>query len=227
MKQERTQQIWDEIAEKKKIHDIDAIPALERELEEILQKQEKENEDVINLSQALKSTVKVNIDVQSLGVLDQRTSVKQNESISDEAFLAHERCLAESRLIKTKLAYKLYEDLPLSKAETKYLDAWRTEMSKDATVATDCLLPAKPTSLSVVDMSQNDFNTLNSVPRVSLSMKDHGKFALSDILLEVSQVFDQQSVRDIELSCLQSSMKNDWQLSGEFNMVKRRNREID
>jgi len=76
-------------------------------------------------------------------------------------------------------------------------------------------------------MSQNDFNTLNSVPRVSLSMKDHGKFALSDLILEVSQVFDQQSVRDIELSCLQSSMKNDWQLSGEFNMVKRRNREID
>ena len=135
MKQERTKQIWDEIAEKKKVHDLEAIPQLERELEEILQKQEKENEDVINLSQALKSHIKVNIDVQSLGVLDQRTSVKQNSSISDEAFLAHERCLAESRLIKTKIAYKLYEDLPLTKAENKYLDAWRTEMSQDATVA--------------------------------------------------------------------------------------------
>jgi DNA-binding IclR family transcriptional regulator len=50
MKQERTKQIWDEIAEKKKVHDLEAIPQLERELEEILQKQEKENEDVINLS---------------------------------------------------------------------------------------------------------------------------------------------------------------------------------
>jgi hypothetical protein len=190
-------------------------------------KHEKENEDELNLSRALKSHVKVHVDVQSLGVLDQRTSVKQNKSISDEDFLARERCLAESRLIKTKIAYKLYEDLPLSSAEKNYLDAWRSAMGKEATVATDCLVPEKPTMLSVADMKQKDFETFNSVPRVRLNIKDHGEFALSDLLLEVSQIFDQQSVRDIELACLQEQMKKDWQLSGDFNMVKRRNREID
>ena len=55
----------------------------------------------------------------------------------------------------------------------------------------------------------------------------HGDFALNDLLLEVSQVFDQQTVRDLELTCLQHAKKQEWQLSSEFKLVTRRNKEID
>ena len=165
--------------------------------------------------------------MKSLGVLDRHTETKQNSSITDEQFLVRERCMAESRLIKTKIAYKIYEDAPLTQHELKYLEAWRAEMGREKTLEMDCLLPSRPTSLSVNKLSKNDFKTLNSVPKVSINSENHGQFALSDVLLEVSQVFDQQSVRDIELSCFQQLKKEQWNLSNEFNMVKRRNREID
>ena len=55
----------------------------------------------------------------------------------------------------------------------------------------------------------------------------HGDFALNDLLLEVSQVFDQQTVRDLELTCLQHAKKQEWQLSSEFKLVTRRNKESD
>lgn len=46
-------------------------------------------------------------------------------------------------------------------------------------------------------------------------------------MLELSQVFDNQTVRAVELTCLQETMKNDWQLGSEFRLVTKRNKEID
>lgn len=50
---------------------------------------------------------------------------------------------------------------------------------------------------------------------------------MSDLLLELSQVFDRDTVRDVELSCLQESIKEKWHLSKDFDLVNRRNRQID
>lgn len=55
----------------------------------------------------------------------------------------------------------------------------------------------------------------------------HGQFALNDLVLEVSQVFDNNTVRAVELSCLQETMKSDWQFGSDFKLVSKRNKEID
>ena len=60
-----------------------------------------------------------------------------------------------------------------------------------------------------------------------MSKNRHGAFALNDVILEVSQAFDNQSVRAVELSCLQETMKSDWNFGADFKLVTRRNKEID
>jgi len=70
----------------------------------------------------------INIDLKSLGVLDSPQR-KGGESISDAEFLTRERCLAESRLIKSKIMYKLHQNIKLTPAESKYQKAWKQEMT--------------------------------------------------------------------------------------------------
>ena len=55
----------------------------------------------------------------------------------------------------------------------------------------------------------------------------HGSIALNDLVLEVSQAFDNEMVRAVELSCLQETMKNEWNFSKEFKLVNKRNKEIE
>ena len=40
-------------------------------------------------------------------------------------------------------------------------------------------------------------------------------------------MFDHQSTRDVEISCLQELIGQKWQLSKDFKLVTRRNRQID
>ena len=91
-------------------------------------KNEKENEDLFNLSSSINQYIWINVDLQSLGVLDHNLAGIRNNSISDKEFLHKERCVAESRLIKTKIIYKLSKDIQLSQNEKLYLKEWRKEM---------------------------------------------------------------------------------------------------
>lgn len=94
-----------------KVDDATDREALFVELEDILLKQEKENEDIIQLSQSLKTFLKIDTDLKPLGVLDQSYSDKIRDGFNDEQFLHRERCVAESRLIKTRILYKLNEEI--------------------------------------------------------------------------------------------------------------------
>jgi hypothetical protein len=101
--------------------------------------------------------------------------------------LARERCLAESRLIKSKIIYKLHQDIDLSPAEEKYRKAWNQEMKESsAGLLDECLVPAKPSSLKIEDLSAEDINALNSLPRVEILKVNHGKFSLNDLCVELS-----------------------------------------
>lgn len=98
-----------------------------------------------------------------------------------------ERCLAESRLIKSKIIYKVHQGLPLSSQEAKYLKAWRDKIrTSPKSLIEDCLVPAKPTTLRIKDLSNSDMRLFNELPRVELKRELHGDFALNDLLLEVS-----------------------------------------
>ncbi len=71
-------------------------------------KNERENEDLFNLSSSFAQYVNIKVDLKSLGVLDQALSNQHhNNSLNDAEYLNRERCIAESRLVKTKIIYKI------------------------------------------------------------------------------------------------------------------------
>ena len=117
--------MWEEIQELKyREGNEERFAELQETLDQALLANEDGNDDNFNLSKALDNYTQVNIDLKSLGVLDSQAR-KGGESISDADFLNRERCLAESRLIKSKIIYKLHADLELTAAEQKYRTAWQ------------------------------------------------------------------------------------------------------
>jgi hypothetical protein len=102
---------------------------------------DRENEDNFSLSKGLDNYVQVNIDIKSLGVLAAPESERQEASLSDEAFLEKQRCVAESTLIKSKVMFKLHHNLELSPQEFSYLQAWRCAMQNPNTLITECMVP--------------------------------------------------------------------------------------
>lgn len=108
-------------------------------------KNEKENEDLFNLSSPLGNYVNINIDIQSLGVLENKTQTRSG--LTDSQFLLRERCIAESRMIKSKIIYKMDNELDLTNSEKKYMKAWKKAMKTNMTLIEDCLVPATPSAL--------------------------------------------------------------------------------
>ena len=76
-------------------------------------------------------------------------------------------------------------------------------------------------------LSPDDFYSLNSIPKVDFERKQHGDFALNDLIVEVANFLETDTVRKVELSVLEGDLKKDWQLQDEFRLVEQRNKEID
>lgn len=87
-------------------------------------------------------------------------------------------------------------------------------------------MPEQPYSKSFKDLSVNDKAVLNDIPSVHFG-ESHDKFALNDLCLELSQVFDHEAVREVEMKAIEQNFRSKWQLSDNFSLVQRRNREID
>ena len=190
------------IVSKQNKNDTNGLEILQKELDNILIKIDRENEDNFSLSKGLDNYVKVTVDVKSLGVLDTPSVVRQDESLSDEEYLNKQRCVAESTLIKSKLIFKLHHNIELSSQEFEYLQAWRGAMQNPTTLISECLVPATPSQTTLSELSPEDIYTLNSVPRVKIDRNQHGKFALNDLVVELAQIFDNETVRRVEISCL-------------------------
>jgi hypothetical protein len=91
----------------------------------------------------------------------------------------------------------------------------------------ECLVPEVPSSLKIEDLKPEEMFALNSLPKVELLREKHGKFSLNDLCVELSQVIDKDTVRKVELSCLEKKIAEEWKLSHEFKLVTTRNKEID
>lgn len=89
----------------------------------------------------------INIDIESLGVLEKTEQTRSG--LTDAQFLMRERCIAESRIIKSKIIYKMDHDLDLTSSEKKYLKAWKKAMKTNMTLIEDCLVPTTPSSLQI------------------------------------------------------------------------------
>jgi hypothetical protein len=82
-----------------------------------------ENEDYFSLGHSIPKHTKIDVDVKSLlktEFLNEKDPLLDDKSVSDQEFLHKHRLLAESKLIKSKILFKLHYGKQLTENETKY-----------------------------------------------------------------------------------------------------------
>lgn len=198
-----------------------------------MQNYDRANNDIWNLSKSLGSTMRVDVDIDSFEPVQNRNDLGLTPTELDmnaEHFLHRQRCRAEANLIKAGIAYKVHHDIALSSNETIYLNEWMKLSKNEETLLAqaDILVPGNPSKLTLADaLSPEDFYTLNSLNRVSINGSQRDEIALNDLVLELSHFIDPQTIRNIELSMLEQSLRDTWDLQQDFKLVERRNKEID
>lgn len=190
------------------------------------------DKDHMNLVKALDNELEVNVDLSEISALKPRTQenrLQGDRDMTDAAFLERERCRAEATLVKSRIVYKLYNLFPLSANEKKYLEAWHAKSQDMSTVmnAADVMVPASPSQLTLGDMDPNDVYALNSIPRVSFDPSTQAGYAVNDIVLELSHLLDPETLRKVELTMLEDTLKREWNLQEAFRLANPRNKEAD
>ena len=72
----------------------------------------------------------------------------------------------------------------------------------------DIMVPQVPSNLTLQEaLSPEDFYVLNSLSRVSISENLGHEIALNDLVLELSNFIDPDTVKKVELSILEDSLK--------------------
>jgi hypothetical protein len=96
------------------------LKTFQTKIEDMLIENFRENEDFISLSHQLNSEVKVSYDLKSLMKSEKINDVDPelvNDEISDAIFLYNQRRRAEAKLIKSKILYKIHNELKLNPYE--------------------------------------------------------------------------------------------------------------
>ena len=178
----------------------------------------------------MKNSLEVSIDLESLKALQDKSLGSSTDSdLTDREFLDLERRRAETLLIKSRIVYKLDKDVALSDSEKSYLSEWIKQSSEMNCLlpSNETMLPETPSSIMLKALSPDDFYALNSIPKVEFDRKTHGNYALNDLIVEVANFLDGDTVRKVELSVLESNLKKRWNLAEGFRLVESRNKEID
>jgi hypothetical protein len=63
----------------------------------------------------------------------------------------------------------------------------------------DSLVQNKTSQLTIGDLEAKSIYTLNSVSKVQLDRDRHSKFALNDLVLEISHFLDEEVVNKVEM----------------------------
>lgn len=191
------------------------------------------NEDLYNLSTALPANVDIQYDVKSLVksefVYDMEPELI-DRGISDEEYLMIARKRAESKLIKMKIIYKLDKSHELTENEKVYLKHWKDDITKNekrnVLNLRDSLIPNKPSGLTLNDIDAKNYYTLNSISKVEFDRTKHGKYALNDLVLELSHFLDEEVVNKVESEMLSERLRHEWGVTKDFKIVETRNKEI-
>ena len=63
----------------------------------------------------------------------------------------------------------------------------------------DVMMPKNVTKLKVSDLTAEEIFAFNQVPYVELKREKHGKFALSDLVVEASHFLDEDLVNRMQI----------------------------
>ena len=89
------------------------------------------------------------------------------------------------------------------------------------------MLPKSVSKLQIGDaLSAEDIFALNQVPNVEIDRKEHGAYALTDLILEISHFLDEDVINRIETQMLSNRIRSDWSLPKSFQIIETRNKEI-
>lgn len=103
----------------------------------------------------------------------------------------------------------------------------RLDKESDLSALRDTMVPRQNSSLSIADgLFAEDLFALNQVPGVELDIKKHGKFALNDVVLELSHFIDDDFANRVELALVSERIRKEWELPEGFQLVEQRNKEV-
>jgi hypothetical protein len=134
------------------------------------------------LSPTLKSRMNIKYDVKSLVKSEYVYDVDPDlidRELTDDEYLHLYRRRAESKLIKSKILYKLYQaNKELSSNEKLYLKKWvadiKNNKQRDLFNLRDSLMPENVTSLTIGDIEAKNLYSLNTISRVEFNRDSHG-----------------------------------------------------
>ena len=130
----------------------------------------------------LKQSITVNYDMKSLVKSEFINDVEPelvDSDMNDEEYLRLARRRAESKLIKTKIIYKINQSgVDLTPKERQYLKKWiadiQTNQDRNLLNLRDSMLPATESKLTLNDIDAKNYYALNSVPKVNIDRDLHG-----------------------------------------------------
>lgn len=89
------------------------------------------------------------------------------------------------------------------------------------------MMPAYHSVDNLNSLDAKDFFTLNNICNVQLDRQKHKKFALNDLVLELSHFVDSETVDKVEMQLMSKRIKNEWGLEDNFKIIETRNKEIN
>ena len=208
---------------------------LQEKIEDILLADELKNQDYLDISSAgLKTEVNVRYDMRTLVksefVNDVDPDLTVEAGLTSEEYLALSRLRAETKLIKSKIIYKINQGQSLSANEKTYMKQWvgdiRTGKDRNLMNLRDSMLPSAPSKLTIGDIDAKSLYALNSISRVHLERERHGTYSLNDLVVELSHFLDEEVVSKVETEIFGDKLRNEWGLSKDFKVVETRNKEI-
>ena len=134
----------------------------------MLMQNRNENEDFLSIGHHLNSEVKITYNLNSLIKSEFVYDVDPeliNPEITDAAFLFNQRRRAETKLIKSKIIYKMHNDLNLTQNEKSYLRAWMKDLGSNQSLNIsnhrDSMLNRSVSNLKINDLKAEDLFALN------------------------------------------------------------------
>ena len=149
------------------------LKTLGDKLDDMLLENQESNEDTFNLSSHLESEINIEYNLQSLMKSDQVYDVDPeliDPDMSDTAFLQKQRLRAETKLIKSRIIYKLDQGHQLSQPEKEYLQEWTKLLKSNSTYNLlnhrDVMVPKHHTESTLKNISAEDMFALNKISNV-------------------------------------------------------------
>lgn len=87
------------------------------------------------------------------------------------------------------------------------------------------MVPSTHSSLSLSTLKGSDRDHLNSLPLVDITGLE--KYAINDLVLELNNFIDSKIINNLESEIYVSHQKHEWNLSDDYTLSERRNKEID